>query len=156
MVLRKAFLSGSTASEQLPADLEFLVRESRNFFSKSALRRLQYQALYAAINDGNMPTNLVQLSATRWLAWGKAIDVVVSQWLELKTLFDTHVRSLNPRDKCTISRKLRDLFQDECNLLYLLFLKPITTELCKANLKFQQNSTEEKHFTNIHINSKIL
>lgn len=57
-------LCGSKASEQLPADLEFLVRESQNWFSKSALRRSQYEALYAVINDGDMPKNLVQLSAT--------------------------------------------------------------------------------------------
>ncbi|XP_043472704.1 uncharacterized protein LOC122505265 [Leptopilina heterotoma] len=146
-------LCGSKAAEQLPADLEFLVRESRNWFSKSALRRSQYEALYTVINDGDMPKNLVQLSATRWLAWGRAIAVIVSQWLELKTHFDNHVRSINPSEKCTIGRKLRDLFQDECNLLYLLFLKPVTAELCKTNLKFQQDSTE---VTKLFVDLRVL
>lgn len=141
-VCHSLHLCGSKAADVLPTDLEFLVRESRNWFAKSPLRRLQYKALYAAINDGDMPLNLVQLSQTRWLAWGKAVNVLVSQWVELKQHFDNHIRSLDPSDKCTIGRKLRELYQDESNLLYLLFRKPILAELNKANAKFQANNTE--------------
>ncbi|KAK3928048.1 Zinc finger MYM-type protein 6, partial [Frankliniella fusca] len=67
-----------TAAE-MPADLEFLVREKRNWFARSPLKRLQYRDLFAAINNGAMPANLVQLSANRWLAWSRAIYVVLDQ-----------------------------------------------------------------------------
>ena len=126
----------------LPADLEFLVRESRNWFARSPPKRLQYKDLYAAINEGDMPQNLVQLSETRWLAWGNAVEVVLKQWLELKTHFNNHAHSLKPSDKCTIGRKLNDLYQTEINRLYLLFLKPITSEINKVNLLFQATDAE--------------
>jgi len=135
-------LCSSKAAEQLPADLEFLVRESRNWFANSPLRRVQYMSLYSIINKGDMPLKLVQLAKTRWLAWSKAINVLVDQWLELKTHFNIHVHSLNPSDKCTIGRKLRELYNDEANYLYLIFIRPIANELNKVNLKFQLNSTE--------------
>jgi len=135
-------LCASKAADELPADLEFMVRESRNWFNISPLQHQNFECLCATINDGAMPRRLVQLSKTRWLAWSKAIDVIIDQYLELKTHFDIQVRSLNSSDKCTTGRKLRDLYFDEENYLYLLFLRPVTNKLNKMNLKFQQNSTE--------------
>ncbi|KAK3916460.1 hypothetical protein KUF71_006234 [Frankliniella fusca] len=126
----------------MPADLEFLVRETRNWFARSPLKRLQYKHLFAAVNDGDMPANLVQLSTTRWLAWGRAIDVILSQWLELKTHFGLQAASLKPGDKCTVGRKLNELFHAEENYLYLCFLKPITKDLNALNMKFQENEAE--------------
>jgi len=58
-------LCSSKAAEHLPADLEFLVRESRNWFANSSLRRVQYMSLYSIINKGDMPLKLVQLAKTR-------------------------------------------------------------------------------------------
>ncbi|KAK3925608.1 Zinc finger MYM-type protein 1 [Frankliniella fusca] len=104
--------------------------------------RLQYRDLFAALNNGAMPANLVQLSATRWLAWSRAVDVVLDQWLELKTHFGMQAASLKPSDKCTIGRKLSDLFKAEENRLYLLFLQPITKALNQLNLKFQATDGE--------------
>lgn len=132
----------SKAAEELPADLEFMVRETRNWFSSSPLRRLQYRDLYAAINKGDMPKNLVKLAATRWLAWGKAVEVLLQQHLELKTHFQAHVSSLKPSDKSTIGRKLHDCFRNEQFHLILLFLRPITAEINKLNLKYQATNAE--------------
>jgi len=132
----------------MPADLEFLVRESRNWFALSAKRRIEFEQLYSAINNGAMPLKLVQLVKTRWLAWDRAIQVQVKQWLELKSHFNLQVGSLKPSDKCTIGRKLRDLYYDESNLLYLLFLKPITAEIIKLNSALQAASAEVRILTN--------
>lgn len=137
--------AASKAASEMPADLEFMVRETRNWFSKSPLRRLQYRDLYAAINDGDMPMNLVQLVQTRWLAWSRAIDVILSQWVELKTHFANHIRTVPASEKSTIGRKVNDCFQNESNRLLLLFLKPITAELNKLNLDFQANDAEVSH-----------
>ncbi|KAE8740759.1 hypothetical protein FOCC_FOCC013727 [Frankliniella occidentalis] len=135
-------LKAEGAASEMPADLEFLVRETRNWFARSPLKRLQYRDLFAAINDGAMPANLVQLSATRWLAWSRAIDVVLAQWLELKTHFGIQAASLKPTDKCTIGRKLCELFKAEENRLYLFFLQPLTKALNQLNLKFQAADAE--------------
>ena len=113
----------------MPADLEFVVRETRNWFAHSPLKRLQYRDLFAAINDGGMPQNLVQLVRTRWLAWANAIDVILKQWLELQTHFSNHVASLKPSDKSTIGRKLYECLKNETHYLLLLFLRHITKEL---------------------------
>ncbi|KAK3908822.1 Zinc finger protein 862 [Frankliniella fusca] len=134
--------AASEAAAEMPADLEFLVRETRNWFARSPLRRLQYRDLFGAINNGAMPANLVQLSATRWLAWSRAIDVVMSQWLELKTHFGIIAGSQKSSDKCTVGRKLSDLYRNEEHKLYLLFLQPITKALNQLNLKFQATDAE--------------
>jgi len=76
-----------------------------------------------------MSLKLVQLAKTRWLAWSKAINVLVDQWLELKTHFNIHVHSLNPSDKCTIGRKLRELYNDEANYLYLISQTNLTRSI---------------------------
>lgn len=126
----------------LPAELEFMVRESRNWFAHSPLRRLQYQDLHSAINDGAMPQKLVQLVQTRWLAWSRAINTILNQWLELKTHFSNHVLSLTPSEKRAIGRKLHECYQNESFHLFLLFLKPVTEELNQLNLMFQADDDE--------------
>ncbi|CAI6357227.1 unnamed protein product [Macrosiphum euphorbiae] len=61
-------LCAAKACKELPSTLEFLIRESRNWFSHSSLRQITYQSLFAALYDGKKPPKLVQLSTTRWLA----------------------------------------------------------------------------------------
>jgi len=89
-----------------------------------------------------MPKNLVQLVKTRWLAWARAIDVILTQWLELKSHFENQVKSLAPGDKSAVGRKLYELFQGQQNRLLLYFLRPITKELNKLNLMFQATNAE--------------
>lgn len=84
----------------------------------------------------------LSISTTRWLAWGRAIEVILAQWLELKTHFGSLAASLKPADKCTVGRKLNDLFKAEENYLFLCFLKPITKDLNALNMKFQANDAE--------------
>ena len=89
-----------------------------------------------------MPLKLVQLSETRWLAWSKAVDNIVAQWQHLKSHFDLHVKSLRPSDKCVIGRKLHEYYQDDSNLLHLLFLKPIAAHMARVNANFQAENAE--------------
>ncbi|KAE8746144.1 hypothetical protein FOCC_FOCC007145 [Frankliniella occidentalis] len=133
--------AASKAAVHLPAELEFFVRESRNWFAKSPLRRLQYRDLYAAFNDGAMPKSLVQLVKTRWLAWGKAVGVILAQWLELKTHFQVHCAQNDPSEKSVIGRRLKDCFTD-ANHLFLLFVHPIAAEVNRVNLLFQAREAE--------------
>lgn len=133
--------AASKAAAHMPADLEFLVRETRNWFAKSPLKKQQYKDLFAAINDGDMPAALVQLVRTRWLAWARAIEVVVKQWLELKTHFQNHCLANSPDEKSAIGRKLRDCYSD-ANYLLLLFLLPITTRVNAVNSLFQATNAE--------------
>ncbi|KAK3921612.1 Transport inhibitor response 1-like protein [Frankliniella fusca] len=128
----------------MPADVEFMIRESRNWFARSPLKKLQYQDLNKAINNGKMPQNLVQLVKTRWLAWARAIEVILQQWVELKQHFTNNClqfEAAEPSEKCVLARKLRDCFSEQ-NYLLLLFLYPITAELNRINLKFHSSDAE--------------
>lgn len=131
----------------MPAELEFMVRETRNWFARSPLRRLQYQDLYQAINRGDQPAALVQLSSTRWLAWGKAIVVVLDQWVPLKAHYQQAVLAAgaDPKEKCVIGRRLRDCYDTEAYKLLLLFLQPITQEVNKVNMRFQADDAEVRN-----------
>ena len=95
-------------------------------------------------DSGDMPLKLVQLSKTRWLAWARAIKVILDQWLELKTYFGTIATATAADDKSTIGRKLNECYSNETNHLMLLFPKPITEEINDLNLKFQATEAEVK------------
>lgn len=82
-------LCSSKASEVLPSSLEFLMRETRNWFANNSLRRAHYADLFNLINDNNKTLlNLIHLSVTRWLAWEGAVKRISYQWLELKKHFE--------------------------------------------------------------------
>ena len=77
-----------------------MIRETRNWFAHSPLRRLEYKSLFEAINDENRKMHkLVQLSNTRWLAWEGAVKRILEQYLELETHFG--ITTYNVSDKCT-------------------------------------------------------
>jgi hypothetical protein len=57
----------AAAKHTIPRKIEFLIRESYDWFSKSSLRQDSYKNLYAAINEGKEPLKIVQACQTRWL-----------------------------------------------------------------------------------------
>lgn len=123
-------ICAANACSELPSSLEFLIRESRSSFSHSSLRQIAYTDLFKALlYDGNLPPRIVQLSNTRWLSWYGCVKAVLTQWLPLKT-------------HCYTSRTLSDMFKDDVNLLYLLFLKPILYEVAQVNLVFQGTNVD--------------
>lgn len=129
----------ANACLELTSSLEFLIRESRSWFSYSSLRQLTYKVLFEALYEGKKPPRLAQLSTTRWLSWYSCVKAVLSQWLPLKTHFN--IISNGP-DKCYTSRILSDMFEDETHLLYLIFLKPILYDVTQVNLVFQSTNVD--------------
>lgn len=55
----------AAASETLPRNVDYLVRETYNWFSHSTLRQMQYKNLYKTINDGHDPLKIVRACETR-------------------------------------------------------------------------------------------
>lgn len=49
----------ATAAETLPRNIDYLIRETYNWFSYSTLRQAQYKNLYKAINDRHDPLKIV-------------------------------------------------------------------------------------------------
>ncbi|XP_057322538.1 uncharacterized protein LOC130665927 [Microplitis mediator] len=87
-VCHSLHLCAEKATDVLPKDLEYLVREAHNWFSYSPKRLDEYRDLYETMNNGNRkPKKITGLSGTRWLARYNAIDTILHQWDELKLLF---------------------------------------------------------------------
>ncbi|XP_015119417.1 uncharacterized protein LOC107042750 [Diachasma alloeum] len=134
-------LCASKAADVLPAHLEYLIRESRNWFCLSAKRMEEYRALFNLINDNNKKMlALIQLCDTRWLAYNGAVRRILDQWLELKTHFS--MIATKNQDKCLPARHLARIYNDPANHLYLLFLKSILQGVTEVNLLFQSTDRD--------------
>lgn len=128
----------SAAKECLPRNLEYLISETYNWFAHSTLRRNAYLNVYKCINDGHDPLKIVQSCATRWLSIESAVVRIVQQWLELKT----HFQMVRVSEKCYNAEMLFQSFNDESNLAYLLFLKPVLGEVQRVNKSFESNDAD--------------
>jgi len=61
-------------TDTLPRNLEFLIHETYNWFSKSSMRQIKYTQLYETMNCGKRPLQILQVSNTRWLSIEAAVD----------------------------------------------------------------------------------
>ncbi|XP_064488440.1 uncharacterized protein LOC135400538 [Ornithodoros turicata] len=131
-------LACSEAVAVLPSQLDFLVRESFNWFSHSPKRQQTYHAIYAAINEGSAPHKLIGMSATRWLSIAGALRTILTQWLELKTFFN----AAKAEERCYTARLLSDMYNDEVNLLFIKFVSPIVDEFERINKAFEAENPD--------------
>ena len=90
------------------------------------------------LNNGISTSKLIQLSTTGWLNRFSAIKTKLDQWLELKTFF--HIAA--GKEKCYSARTLSEMFGDNVNYLYLVFLKLILSDLNRTNLCFQSENID--------------
>ncbi|XP_017464541.1 PREDICTED: uncharacterized protein LOC108357960 isoform X2 [Rhagoletis zephyria] len=127
----------STATKCLPNDVEFMVGETYNWFSKSSSRQKHYESIFRAINDDTIPLKITRACDTRWLSIEPAIKRIVDQWVELKCHFGIAAIS----ESCHKAKILSDMFND-INLAYLKFLKPILSEVQKVNKLFESNGAD--------------
>lgn len=128
----------AAANETLPRHIEYLIKETYNWFSHSSLRQAQYKNLYKAINDNHSPLKIVKSCDTRWLSIETAVGRILKQWIELKTLFG--IARLN--EKCYSAEILYKMYCDNNNLAYLTFLHPILLEIQLVNKSFESNSAD--------------
>lgn len=131
-------LACSHASEELPSNIDYMLRETYNWFHRSALRREAYLDIYKLINDGKEPLQLVPLSGTRWLARSNSVKRILNQWSSLKTHFQITASSC---DKY-VSRELHAMYSDHANELYLTFLRPVLNDFERMNLLFQKEEAD--------------
>lgn len=79
----------SATKNTLPRNLEYLIRETYDWFARSTSRKEYYENLYKTLNDGQQSLKIVQSCQTRWLSIESAVARIVNQWIELKLLFET-------------------------------------------------------------------
>ncbi|XP_046805584.1 uncharacterized protein LOC124419612 [Lucilia cuprina] len=121
----------------LPTNLEFIVYETFNWFSKSSNRQQSYKTLYENLN-GKEPLKITRISDTRWLSVEIAVVRILFQWDELKL----HFEMANINEKCHKAKILYEMYRDETIHLYLLFLKPVLHEIQIVNKVFQSNEND--------------
>ncbi|KAK3924186.1 Translation initiation factor IF-2, partial [Frankliniella fusca] len=127
----------SAASRQLAGSLEILIRESRNWFSNSALRKVHYCELYETLTGREKPPHLVRLATTRWLLWYGAVKSHTQQYDELRTLFRS-VADADQGRECPIAHHLAELHEHGSHRVYITFLASILKETAAINVAFQR------------------
>lgn len=124
----------SHASEELPSNIDYMLRETFNWFKRSALRRKQYLYIYNLVNDQTDPLQLVHLFTTRLLARRQAVECLLDQWDALKLNFD--FAATDPHQDRYVAKELQQMYNDPVNLLYFTFLSPLLSEFNPINLLF--------------------
>lgn len=131
-------LCAEKAAELLPRQLEFLVRETHNWFSYSPKRLDYYKTLFETINNNKDPKKIQGLSGTRWLARYQAVCTILEQWDELKLLFSI----AQSDDKCYMAEQLYDIMDRLPYKAFLIFLKNELKKVTQLNLLFQSENVE--------------
>ncbi|RXM28392.1 hypothetical protein EOD39_9831 [Acipenser ruthenus] len=132
-------LAVSRAYEQsLPKFLDFIVKETYNWFSQSAGRQITYKKLFAAINDGEEPQKILRACATRWISVEPAVRRILQQWLELKTLFAV----ARENERCYMADQLYRLYCDPQSRAFLIFVKNVLSQVQAVNKTFQGNNVD--------------
>ncbi|XP_053594748.1 uncharacterized protein LOC128667670 [Microplitis demolitor] len=108
----------SAAKQFLPRNLEYIISETYNWFSRSASRQAKYKDFYKTINDGQDPLKIVQSSQTRWLSIESAVSRIYNQWLELKT----HFSIVKLDERCYVAEVLHGMYNNDINYVFLAFL----------------------------------
>lgn len=130
-------LATSAAAQQLPGSIEFVLKETYDWFARSSNRRQAYKDIYNLINHGSDPTKIVHSCTTRWLSIEGAVNSIYNQWLELKT----HFSMIKEVDNCYSAEILHSLYNDE-NYAFLCFLKPTLSQVNRVNKSFEAKSAD--------------
>lgn len=110
-----------TSEQTLPRNIEFLIRETYNWFVHSSKRQIYYKELYKTMNCGSEPLKIPRLCNTRWISIEPAVCRILKQWDELKQLFQVARTS----QYCYMAETLYNMYSDPVNHLYLIYIKPI-------------------------------
>lgn len=128
----------SSSKNTIPRSVEFLVRETYNWFSISPKCRGAYKSVYQMINCGEKPLLITKVCATRWLSIEPAVSRILDQWEELKLHFSLTMAS----EHCYMADVLHSMYSDPQNLLYLTYLKSIIGEMQSAVKAFEGEQSD--------------
>ncbi|CAL4248430.1 unnamed protein product, partial [Meganyctiphanes norvegica] len=128
----------AAAKIAFPRNLEFLISETYNWFSNSPKRLGDYKSLYNTINDGLDPKKIIKSCDTCWLSVSPAVRRIDNQWLELKTHFGIARLS----ERCYKAELLHEMYNDDTNKAYIMFLIPILDQVERLNFSFESNQPD--------------
>lgn len=127
-----------SVGETLPRALDYMVRETYNWFGHSSKRKISYAQLYETLNEGKKPLQIPRVCDTRWISLEPAVTRILGQWEELKLHFEIARSS----EKCYSAETLYGMYSDPVNKLYLLFLRPILQDIQRCVKSFQGENVD--------------
>lgn len=127
-----------SVGETLPRNIDYLVRETYNWFSHSSKRQIVYRQLFETLNDGKEPLKIPRVCDTRWLSIEPAVTRILSQWDELKL----HFQIVRSSEKCYSAETLYEMYCDPVSKLYLLFLRPVLHDVQRVVKNFQGENVD--------------
>ena len=127
------------SANSLSRNSEFFVSETYKWFTLSSQRQLFYKSVYEAINDGLTTLKIPAGCKTRWLSIEPAVGRIVSQCLESKT----HFGIVRLKEKCYTAEILAEMYRDEENFAFLLFMHPFLEEVQRFNRLFEENTMDK-------------
>jgi hypothetical protein len=137
-VCHSLHLCAQAAFKELPANIDFMLRESYSWFSHSPLRRSQYNQLWETIDGETHALKLVSPAATRWLSLHQCLVRIVDQW----DVLSLHFGLADKNERCYTARLLHGMYSDATNRLYCVFLLPILAEFAEMNAAFQHRQAD--------------
>lgn len=131
-------LAAEYAFKTLPRFLDFLIKESHNWFSNSSKRQSEYKEIYALLSGGKNPLKINKLAGTRWLSRHDAIIKILDQWDALALHFDM----AKHKERCYTADQLSSMFKSKTNLLYMDFLGTYMKPITLVNKMFQASNAD--------------
>ncbi|XP_030761112.1 uncharacterized protein LOC115886173 isoform X2 [Sitophilus oryzae] len=131
-------LCASKASEIFADEIDFLLKETYNWFQNSTLRQSKYKEIFSLINNDSKFTKMTKLSGTRWLSRYRAVEKILAQYLELETFFTINAN----KERCHSAQLLSNAYKNKTNKVYLTFLCPILKQIYYLNLYFQSANVD--------------
>ncbi|KAK3916903.1 Zinc finger MYM-type protein 1 [Frankliniella fusca] len=143
--------SAEYAHRAIPGSINFVLRESHNWFAHSTVRQEEYNAICKTLN-GKEPGKVPKECDTRWLSWMPGVEYIVSHWTELRAFFTARAARADPKKEKTII-ELAGHYKNPATQLYFLFLKSVLLDVNRVKMEFQQTNAD---ITKLYSDLRIL
>lgn len=147
-------LIASKAMEAMSASLEFIIKETGNYFAHSSTGQAAYKSFIycesSAAHEKDEPLKILSPSGTRWLVIADCIERILYQYDALKE------HHLSVSEKTYSVRLLKEMYLHERNCTYILFLDPKLAELRRINKLFQGEDVDPLGKLEKHLLGRIL
>ncbi|XP_072156624.1 uncharacterized protein [Bemisia tabaci] len=120
----------SNACEELPKEVEALLREAYGYLQHSCKRLIKVKEFQDFV--GVKPHKILKFFDVRWLSLERCVDRFLEQWSALRLFFQSEVLE----EKSEAAKPILQKF-NAVNKLYLMFLKSTLPLLTDLNLEFQ-------------------
>jgi hypothetical protein len=135
----------------LPSSIGYLLTEVPRWFSKSSVRREDFNELFDVMNPEDRtgaPKPFQKLAQTRWLVRSKVMYNILSNWYELLAYFETATPSCGFESRMKARTILNNL-KDPINHLFFVFLTPVVAEFERVNSFFQSEKIDPEEMTSV-------